>query len=191
MLKASQRQTQLPLPSALCLPLLNLRFRDGDGRIHLGVEGCTQGQQRGEIAAARAPDVLCSCGAPSRPQQSCSACRSRGPPRRRRPPRASGPWRCVKTCNQQTPTGESTTSAAPCAPKTVSGASGRALGWLGDSPPRPAWPLRTHPPQKLTITLLQRAPLAQPSAPKTLVVWVVCCSILTLFSRGSCAQRVR
>ena len=150
-----------------------------------------QGRRRGQIAAARARASPCRQGAPRRAQQPPRAAISPPPPRRRRPPRASCPWRCVKTCKQQTPTGESTTSAAPCAPKTVSGASGRALGWLGDSPPRPAWPLRTHPPQKLTITLLQRAPLAQPSAPKTLVVWVVCCSILALFSRGSCAQRVR
>ena len=150
-----------------------------------------QGRRRGQIAAARAPDVLCRRGAPSRPQQSCSACRSRGPPRRRRPPRASGPRRCVKTCTRQMPTSESTTSAAPCAPKSVGSASGRALGWVQDSPPAPARPLRTHPPRKLTNAPLQRAPLAQPSAPKTLVVWAACCSILALFSRGSCPQRVR
>ena len=150
-----------------------------------------QGPQRGLFARGRARASPCRLGAPCRACKPPRTAISPPPPRRRRPPRASAPWRCVKTCRKKMPTGESTTSAAPCAPKSVGSASGRASGWLGDSPPSPARPLRTHPPRKLTTALLQRAPLAQPSAPKTLVVWAACCSVLALFSRGSCPQRVR
>ena len=67
--------------------------------------------------------------------------------------------------------------------------AGLGVAWRLTSEPSSA-PAHA-PPAKIDYRPLQRAPLAQPSAPKTLVVWVVCCSILTLFSRGSCAQRVR
>ena len=150
-----------------------------------------QGPRRGEIARGRARASPCRQSAPRRAQEPPCTAISTPPPRRRRPPRASGPRRCVKTCTRQMPTGESTTSAAPCAPKTVGSASERASGWLGDSPPRPARPAALPPRSYKMVTLLQRAPLAQPSAPKTLVVWAAYCSILEVFSRGSCPQRVR